>query len=129
MTQSLYQQELLEHAEHPHNFGALDQPDATGRTVNTTCGDEVTIALRFADGRVSDVSFTGSGCSVSQAWASMLTDRIKGKTHDELRAWDNDQHLKLLDIPLTPSRRPCALLSVQALREALDQFRINNPKF
>jgi nitrogen fixation NifU-like protein len=119
MSLSLYQQEMLEHAEHPRNFGTLDHPDLQGRRTNPTCGDEVTMAVKFTDEKVSDVAFAGSGCSVSQAWASMLTEWVKGKTREELNALSEEQHLTLLDVPLTPSRRPCALLSLQALQEAL----------
>ena len=119
MSTSLYQQEMLEHAEHPQNFGTLDNPDLQGRRTNPTCGDEITMALKFTDEKISSVAFAGSGCSVSQAWASMLTEWIKDKTREELAALTEQQHLALLDVPLTPSRQPCALLSLQALKEAL----------
>ena len=77
------------------------------------------MALKFTDEKISSVAFAGSGCSVSQAWASMLTEWVKGKTRDELMALTQEQHFALLDVPLTPSRRPCALLSLQARQEAL----------
>jgi nitrogen fixation NifU-like protein len=82
----LYQEVILDHSKRPRNFGAL--PEASHRAYghNPLCGDQVTIFLALRDGRVEDVRFEGSGCAISTASASLMTEAIKGKTEAELRA-------------------------------------------
>ena len=76
----LYRDYILEHYRRPHNFGVLDDPTATYEGANPLCGDRITMMLGIKDGIVSEVAFTGRGCAISQASASLLTDEIKGKT-------------------------------------------------
>ncbi len=112
-----YREFILDHYKNPHNFGEL--PDATHRyhDTNPLCGDEITMYLKIgADDRVDDVRFSGKGCAISQASASILTDEVKGKTLDELKAIDRDHVLENLGITLTPARLKCALLSLKALK-------------
>lgn len=112
-----YREFILDHYKNPHNFGEL--PDATHRyhDTNPLCGDEITMYLKIgADERVEDVKFSGKGCAISQASASILTDEVKGKTLDELKAIDRDHVLENLGITLSPARIKCALLSLKALK-------------
>jgi len=112
-----YREFILDHYKNPHNFGEL--ADATHRyhDTNPLCGDEITMFLKIgADDRVDDVRFSGKGCAISQASASILTDEVKGKTLDELKAIDRDHVLENLGITLTPARLKCALLSLKALK-------------
>lgn len=112
-----YREFILDHYKNPHNFGEL--PDATHRyhDTNPLCGDEITMYLKIgADERVEDVRFSGKGCAISQASASILTDEVKGKTLDELKAIDRDHVLENLGITLSPARIKCALLSLKALK-------------
>ena len=112
-----YREFILDHYKNPHNFGEL--PDATHRyhDTNPLCGDEITMFLKIgANDRVDDVRFSGKGCAISQASASILTDEVKGKTLDELKAIDRDHVLENLGITLTPARLKCALLSLKALK-------------
>lgn len=78
--QSLYQELILQHYRSPRNRGLLDDPDVEIEMNNPVCGDEITLRLRIEDGLVADVRFTGQGCSISQASASMMTDRLKGRS-------------------------------------------------
>jgi nitrogen fixation protein NifU and related proteins len=81
--QDLYQQVILDHNKRPHNFRAIeDGQKAEG--YNPLCGDRVTVYLRVENGRVADVSFQGSGCAISKASASLMTDSVKGKTLEEV---------------------------------------------
>ena len=83
----LYREEILEHYRQPHNFGTLAEPDVVEEGHNPLCGDRLTMSLSFSeDGRVEDVAFTGRGCAISQASASMLTDDIRGRTIAELES-------------------------------------------
>ncbi len=113
----LYRELILDHYKHPHNYGTLDPADISYEDDNPLCGDRIRIDLRLDDqGRVSDVRFSGKGCAISQASASMLTDEIKGKTLDELRNFSKEDLLDLLGVPLSPVRLKCALLSLKVLK-------------
>lgn len=112
----LYRDYILDHYKNPRNFGEL--PDATNRYSdnNPLCGDELTIALKIVDGRVADVKFTGKGCAISQASASMLTEQVMGKTLDEVKAIDREAILENLGITISPARIKCAMLSLKTLK-------------
>jgi nitrogen fixation NifU-like protein len=117
----LYREEILEHYRQPHNFGTLASPDVVGEGDNPLCGDRITMTLAISeDGRVEDVAFTGRGCAISQASASMLTDDIRGRTVEEVESLGRDHVLDLLGIQISPARMKCALLSLDTLRRALE---------
>jgi nitrogen fixation protein NifU and related proteins len=116
----LYRDEILEHYRRPHNFGTLPEPDAVYEGANPLCGDRITLMLGISDdGVVREVAFTGRGCAISQASASMLTDEIKGKRVDEVARFGKDELLDELGIEISPARLKCALLSLDTLRRAL----------
>ncbi len=116
----LYRDEILEHYRRPHNFGTLLNPDASYEGSNPLCGDRITLMLEIGgDGTVSDVAFTGRGCAISQASASLLTDEIRGKSLTDLAKVGNQDVLDALGIDISPARLKCALLSVDTLRRAL----------
>jgi nitrogen fixation protein NifU and related proteins len=81
--QDLYQEVILDHNKRPHNFRAIENGQKA-EGYNPLCGDRVTVYLRMENGRVADVSFQGSGCAISKASASLMTDSVKGKTLDEV---------------------------------------------
>jgi nitrogen fixation protein NifU and related proteins len=117
----LYRDEILEHYRQPHNFGSLDAPDASWEGSNPLCGDRITMMLGLdEDGIVRDVAFSGRGCAISQASASLLTDEIKGHSVEEIRALGSQDVLDLLGIEISPARLKCALLSLDTLQRALD---------
>jgi nitrogen fixation NifU-like protein len=116
----LYREEILEHYRQPHNFGTLSEPDVVEEGHNPLCGDRLTMSLSFSDdGRVDDVAFTGRGCAISLASASMLTDDVRGRTITELESIGSDDVLRLLGIAISPARLKCALLSLDTLQRAL----------
>jgi nitrogen fixation NifU-like protein len=116
----LYRDEILEHYRRPHNFGTLPDPDASFEGSNPLCGDRITLMLAIGDDRqVTDVAFTGRGCAVSQASASMLTDEIRGRSLDEIGHLTSENVLDLLGIEISPARMKCALLSLDTLQKAL----------
>lgn len=134
---SLYQQLILEHYKHPRNKGALDDPTVEIHMRNPTCGDEVRLQLRVDDGVVTEVGFTGQGCSISQASVSMMTQQLRGASVDDalelarrftrLMHGDDDVardrslgDLRALQgVARFPVRVKCALLGFDALQEAL----------
>ena len=118
---NLYRDFILEHYRNPHNQGVLDPHDLHFADSNPTCGDEMSMTLRLdATGqRVEEVAFTGRGCAISQASASILTDELRGLSLDELRAVDPKEVVENLGVPIGPARLKCALLSYKVLQGAV----------
>ena len=120
----LYRDYILEHYREPHNFGTLEHPDAVHEGYNPLCGDRITLMLAIDDvGQtevISDVAFTGRGCAISQASASLLTDRVRGKALSEVAQLGRADVLEELGIEISPARLKCALLSLDTLQKALD---------
>ena len=133
--QVLHQEIILAHHRRPRNHGELTDPDASVYVKNPTCGDEVTLQLRMRDGRIIQVRFSGRGCVISQASASMMTEMMRGKTLLEVDALTArfkemmhggavmaDRSLgelrALSGVAKFPLRVRCALLAWNALDEA-----------
>jgi nitrogen fixation NifU-like protein len=112
----LAQANLLDHARHPRNHGVLEHPTVSREEHNPLCGDRIRMDLLIQDGRIEDVRFSGRGCTISQASASMLTETLKGQPVEEAKAFDKDQLLELIGIPIGYTRMKCALLSLKALK-------------
>ncbi len=115
----LYQEEILEHYRHPHNHGVLKNADITRTERNSSCGDELTFYMNVKEGKVTEVSFDGQGCAISQASASLLTDELVGMPIEEVRKMTKEDITELLGIELGPTRLKCALLSLQGVTNAL----------
>ena len=120
----MYREVILEHYKHPHNAGTLEAADISHEDSNPLCGDRIRIDMAVADGAVADIRFQGRGCAISQAAASLLTDEIKGKTLDEVRAFSKDDMLDLIGIPLdkNPVRIKCALLALKTLKSGVYEY-------
>ena len=120
----MYREIILEHYKHPHNAGTLEQPDIAHEDNKPLCGDRIRIELLVPDGQVADVRFQGRGCAISQAAASLLTDEIKGKSLDQVRAFSKDDMLDLIGIPLdkNPVRIKCALLALKTLKSGVYEY-------
>lgn len=112
----LYKEIILDHYQNPHNHGSLPDATNTYEDSNPLCGDRVRMELKIENGVIADVRFTGKGCAISQASASMLTDEVKGKPLDALHAIDKQAVLDMLGIPLSPSRVKCALLPLKVMK-------------
>ncbi len=112
----LYREQIIDHYQHPHNRGTIENPDISYEDSNPLCGDKIRIDMRVNDGVVEDIKFSGRGCAISQASASMLTDEIKGKPLEEIRQLNKETILELLGIPLGPTRIKCALLSLKVAK-------------
>jgi nitrogen fixation NifU-like protein len=113
----LYREQILNHYREPRNKGRLESPDISYMDDNPLCGDRVQFDLRLdGDNRVVEVAWDGSGCAISMASASMLSEMIKGRSLDELRHLGKDDILNMLGIELGPVRLKCALLSLKVLK-------------
>ncbi len=134
----LYQEIILDHNKHPHNAHTMDDATHTAEGHNPLCGDEIKVFLKIEGNRIADVSFVGEGCAISKASASLMTDRIKGKTLDELAAEstfvkeilnaEEDPELDLAEVGdlaalsgvrQFPARIKCASLAWHAVEAAL----------
>ena len=115
----LYRDYILEHYRRPHNFGVIEEPSATYEGANPLCGDRITMQLSVRDGVVDRVGFTGRGCAISQASASLLTDEIKGKPIGDVADFGAGDLLDLLGIEISPARLKCAMLSFDSLQHLL----------
>ncbi|MBX8631823.1 MAG: SUF system NifU family Fe-S cluster assembly protein [Thermoplasmata archaeon] len=122
----IYQEEIIEHYKSPHNKGAMDHPDLFGHGNNPVCGDDITIYLKIKNDIIEDVSFDGRGCAISQASASMLTDRIKGMKLEEIERLSPDYVKEMLHIPLSAVRMKCATLSLKTLQETVSAGGVKN---
>jgi len=143
----LYREIILDHYANPRNRGTMESPDVDVKGANPLCGDEIEVFLRLEDDRVAGVTFTGRGCSISQASASMMTEAIKGKTLGEVRAiLDEFKTMMLGDaaavdvealgdlealqgVKRYPVRVKCAVLAWNTLQEGLQQVEAReNPR-
>ena len=116
MSSEIYKDIILDYYRNPRNFGDLPEPDVRAKDSNPLCGDIIEMQLKIKDGRVDDIRFKGKGCAISQASASMLTEVVKGKTLDEIKALGKPDVLELLGIDPGPTRIKCALLGLKVLK-------------
>ena len=108
----LYREEILDHYKNPRNFGDLNGFEIKDSDRNSSCGDSLEMGVKVNNGKIIDVQFTGIGCAISLASASMLTEILKGKTLAQAGKIDDQAMLKRLGIPISITRQKCALLGV-----------------
>jgi len=114
--EDLFRDNILDHYRHPRNQGTLERPDITYVDANPLCGDRIRMDIRIADRKIADIRFSGHGCSISQAAASMLCEAVQGKPLEEVKRLTRDDMLEMLGIPLGPVRLKCGLLALKTLK-------------
>ena len=117
--EQMYQENILDHYRNPRNFGQMDKPDADVNDYNPLCGDKIGIQLKINDNKIKEIKFYGSGCAISQASASMLTEEISGKTIQDILKLTKEDVLDLLGIEISYARLKCALLALKVLKMAV----------
>jgi nitrogen fixation NifU-like protein len=116
---SIYREVILDHYQNPRHRGTLDPHDYSYEDSNPLCGDEVRIDVRVRDGMVDEIAFSGQGCAISQASASILTELVEGKSLDEVKQLGKEELLEEIGIELSPARLKCALLSLKVLKAGI----------
>jgi nitrogen fixation NifU-like protein len=120
VSDELYREYILEHYKRPHHFGTLEQHDLTAHDVNPLCGDELAVQLSVDDdGVITDLAFSGSGCAISQASASMASDEYIGMKVDDVAGLEGEWIYDLLGIDISATRKKCALLNLKVMRGAI----------
>jgi len=119
----IYREIILDYYRNPRNYGKIENPDISKKDSNPLCGDELEMHINLKDNKVSDVKFTGKGCAISQASASMLTELIMGKDFDFVKKLTKDDILENLGLhDLGPARIKCALLSLKVLKYGIYSY-------
>ena len=116
---SIYHDHILDHYHHPRHRGRLPHASHHAETRNLSCGDSLQMDTVITDGVIQSIGWEGSGCAISQASASILSDHFVGKTVTEAQRFTATDLLTLLNLDLTPARLKCALLSLETLHQAL----------
>jgi nitrogen fixation protein NifU and related proteins len=115
----LYRDYILDHYKRPRNFGELDPHDMEALEHNPLCGDELGVHIRVKDGKIEDLRFHGHGCAISQASASIASEELMGMELEEVGKLDADWAIELLGIPVSATRRKCALLGLKVVKGAV----------
>lgn len=116
MDEQFYREFILDHYKNPRNFGRLEGATISHEEDNPLCGDVVGMDLLVKEGAIADVRFHGRGCAISQASASLLTEKIKGMPLADARKIGKEDVLEELGIEISPARLKCALLSLKVLK-------------
>ncbi|MDR3550263.1 MAG: iron-sulfur cluster assembly scaffold protein [Candidatus Babeliales bacterium] len=120
---NLYQEELMDHYRNPRNRMVLDLPDMASQEHNPSCGDSISFQGMVHSGTITQLAFDGKGCVISQGAASMLSQLCTDKTLESVALLDKEFIVTMLGIPLGPTRLKCALLPLQALQQAIAQYK------
>jgi nitrogen fixation protein NifU and related proteins len=121
MTNTSYNEKVLDHFRNPRNMGELKNPDTEATVGNPTCGDVLKIMLKIKKGKIEDIKFQTFGCAAAIASSSALTELAKGKTITEAKKITNADVAKYLG-ELPPIKMHCSNLAANALKKALDKL-------
>ncbi|TLX66714.1 MAG: SUF system NifU family Fe-S cluster assembly protein [Thaumarchaeota archaeon] len=119
----IYREIILDYYRNPRNYGKIENPDISKKDSNPLCGDELEMHINLKDNKISDVKFTGKGCAISQASASMLTELIMDKDFEFVKELTKEDVLENLGLhDLGPARIKCALLSLKVLKYGIYSY-------
>jgi len=119
----IYAENILDHYRHPRHKEALVAPSISHTETNPACGDTLTLALQMDNGTISALGWSGSGCAISQAGMSLVSEELVGKSVEELLAWQKSDVDAFLGVPVGPRRIKCELLSLHTLKNALRKYQ------
>ncbi|MBN1549651.1 iron-sulfur cluster assembly scaffold protein [Candidatus Babeliales bacterium] len=122
LSRSLYNERIVDYFRNPRYYGTVAHPDFFALASDETCGDSIAYQGKIEDGIVSEIAFTGKGCMISQATASLLAEAIIGKPVVEIQRMDETSIRELIQLNLGPNRIRCALLALKALHRGLSDY-------
>ncbi|MFB6183347.1 MAG: Fe-S cluster assembly sulfur transfer protein SufU [Haloarculaceae archaeon] len=124
MGSDMYRQQILDHYKNPRNYGQLDAATFSHVGENPMCGDEIEMYVKLDDDEetIEYVAFEGDGCAISQASASMLSEKLQGVSLDELRAMDRDDVIDMLGVDISPMRVKCAVLAEKVAQDGAEIY-------
>jgi nitrogen fixation protein NifU and related proteins len=122
--EEIYKENVIDHYKNPRNVGELEECTFAHSELNPLCGDNIKIFVKLENGKVQDILFKGEGCAVSQASISMLTDFVKGKSIEQIKALGPWDIFNLLGIRISPNRSKCALLSLKTIHEGFKEAKV-----
>lgn len=125
MGSDMYREQILDHYKNPRNYGELEDPTFSHVGENPMCGDEITVDVLLEDDgeTIEYVAFSGDGCAISQASASLLTQKLPGMSLDELAEMDRDDVTEMLGIEISPMRIKCAVLAEKVAQDGAEIHR------
>jgi len=124
----IYAETILDHYRHPRGQGTVASPTVEHTEKNISCGDELALQLTIKDGTIIQSGWSGTGCAISQASMSLLSEDLTGKTTEEIDAMTQKDIYALLGVPVGPRRFKCALLSLHLLKNALQKAKGDEPQ-
>ncbi|MGC8663454.1 MAG: Fe-S cluster assembly sulfur transfer protein SufU [Thermoplasmata archaeon] len=122
MSYDIYMEFILENYKNPKNYGKMENPTTSSSGSNPLCGDEIEIYIKVENNKLNNIKFTGKGCAISQASASILTEMVKNKDVNFVKNLREKDLLDALGIELSPARMKCALLSYNTLKKAISKL-------
>ncbi len=116
---NLYAQNILDHYKNPRNYGSIHNADIIACENNYSCGDKINIDLKIKGKKLIDLKFNGSGCAISIAGMSILSEHVIGKTKDQILKLNLEDIKKYLGVPISHSRVKCAMIGLMAIKKGL----------
>ena len=116
----MYKEQILELYKHPNNFGTLKNPSHHYKEFNPLCGDEIQVDLIMENNKVKDIKFQGQGCAISLASASLITDKVKNMSSEDINKISFEDIKTLLGVPIVYTRVKCATLALEAIKRAIN---------
>jgi nitrogen fixation NifU-like protein len=116
---NIYAHNIMDHYKSPRNQGVIKEADACHRELNRSCGDDISVSIKLDGDLISDIKFLGSGCAISQAGISILSEKLLGKNKQEVMQYDFEYLKKILGVPISERRSKCALIGLLAIQNAI----------
>lgn len=117
---NVYREFILDHYRDPNNKGRLEEYDLKEEGLNPHCGDKIEMFLKLENGKISKIKHDGTGCAISQAGASLITQEVKNKSRDDILNITIEEMKELLKIPIDYTREKCATLALDTIQQALE---------
>ena len=115
----IYAQNIIDHYKHPRNFGVLPRADFKQQELNATCGDDITVFLKFSGNKLKTLNFIGQGCAISQAGISILSEELIGQTKKQILAYNFEDIKNIFGVAISARRYNCAMLGLRAVQKAI----------